>query len=729
MTTFLDTETRSRTPIEHGTDKYTRDAECTIVTWAKDREPVQLWDRLSDPIMPQALEEILLDDSEPLVAHSAKFDFNIVLRSLKIRTRFSRWICTQAQAYSHGLPGSLEMLGVVLGLPLDQQKLVDDAKLIHVFCEPDRGGAWVEPWMQPEAWARFCNYAVRDTESLREIFLRLPSHNFRDLNLDAFHLDFMINERGFGFDEDFARAVVPFLKSAKAKTDAGLAKATGNIVTAGTQRERLLRFLQEKYKLDITNMRASEIRDWLEMDDLNPEVRYLLETRLESAKSSGSKYATGLRKVGPRNRMRHTLQFNGAGRTGRWSGRGYQPQNMQRPMINVRKLNGKQELAPVKADYIDEVIMPGIYSGAALRSDIVYGGPNEAAAISLRHAIVAALGNELVVADWSNIESRVLAWIAGQDWKLKAYILGDDLYKLLASSSLGIGIGDVNDTQRQAFKVVELACGFGGGVGALVTMAATYQMDLEAIAAVVLPLASPAHLKKARKAWRRAFITGEDYALEPHVYMACDVLKQTYRESNNSINQFRYDLDGAIKAAIREPGRGFLIGKCKIFCNGTALIIELPSGRRLIYMSPRIHETTEMDADTGKEVRRQSVSYMTARGKSWRREKAWAGLFVENIVQAIANDVLRWALVRVHQDTLTVPEIREYLETLPEEERTAICLDVHDEIVLDVPKGSYSLKRFLEQLVEPFEWSHGLPLAAEGWQNFRYGKREGQLKI
>jgi DNA polymerase bacteriophage-type len=548
-------------------------------------------------------------------------------------------------------------------------------------------------------------------------------------NLSLWHLDQTINSRGFGFDFELATAAQEFLKKAKAVTDKKFHEATGGAVGAATQRQRLLNYLNEKYQLDIPNMRAAEIREWLEQDDLHPEVRFLLEMRLEAAKSSGSKYGRGLRNVGPRGRMRHTIRFNGAGRTGRSSGKSFQPHNMSRPTITIfNPKTGRLELSPVKAKYIDEVIIPGIYSGRALDNDLVYGGPNEAGALALRHVIKAACGNQLVVADWSNIESRVLAWLANQTWKLDAYRAldagtGKDLYKLLFSQFFGIPYDQVNDTMRQSGKVCELAFGFGGGVGALVTMSAGYNMDLDPLADLVLPKATPEQLAKARKAWRRAFLTNEDYDLPCRVYMACDILKQAYRESNAAINQFRYDLDNCIKAAIREPGRSFFVGKCKIFCMASCLIIELPSSRRLIYWNPRVHEEVVLDPESGKPIHRSYVSYMTARGKQWRREKAWGGLFVENIVQAVANDVLRGALLRLHADTLSVPEVAAYLDTLPEEERTAICLHVHDEVVLDLPSGIYSLKRMISVMIAGEEWSIGLPLQAEGWVNERYGKR------
>lgn len=731
---FVDTETRSRTPISAGNDRYTRAAKCLIVTYALNDGPVKLWQPWMDPRLPADLRAAIDDPECLFVAHNAKFDRAIFRHALGISMLASRWHCTMAQAYAHGLPGSLETLGYVVGLSADQQKLVDDKYLIHMFCVPQGGehGRFIEPGERPDDWAKFCNYAVRDTYALREIYRVLPKHNYQGVNKLWWDLDQRTNERGFQFDAEFARAAVDFLSEAKEDSDSAISAATGAEVTAATQRTRLLTYLQRKHGIDIESLRASEVREWLDHDDLDPEVRFLLEIRLEAGKSSGSKYKRGLVLQSHDERMRHTMQYSGAGRTGRQSHKGFQPGNMARPQLTTRSLKtGRLELVPVEAAYIDKIVMPGIVSKEALNNDLIYGGPNEAASMCLRHAIKAAIGNELLAGDWSNIESRVLAWIADEHWKLEAYRAVDrgegvDLYKLLFNQFFGVPLDEINDTERQSGKVSELAFGFGGGVGALVTMAAGYQMDLAPLAALVLPRATPEQRQKAYKAWRRAFLTCEDYELDPKVYQACDILKQTYRASNAAIDQLKRDVDDAVRTAVQEPGRSFNVAKCTIFATESCLIIQLPSGRRLNYWNPELHHEEVRDPDTDKPIHRNYITYRTARGKGWKLEKAWAGLFVENIVQAIANDVLRWASLRVDRDTWTVPAVAAYLRTLPPEEQTACVLNVHDELVLELPKGLYSLRRMLSIMVQELSWAPGLPLAAEGWVNPVYGKRKGK---
>jgi len=735
---FTDTETRSRLDINTGTDRYTRAAQCMIVTYAFVVGAVKIWLPIFGEPCPQDLKDALDDPEFLIVAHNTAFDRLIYARALGLVTGISRWRCTMAGASAHGLQGSLEGLGQVCGLTEDQAKLVDDKSLIDTFCciQPALG-RFIEPEEAPVEWARFCAYAIRDTEALRTIFNRMPQVNYAGINLRSWMLDQLVNERGFGFDVKLAHAASDFLDLAREASRRVMRENTENQIGSATQAKRLLAYIRNRYDIDIESLRAGDVRDYLESDDLDPILRTVLEERLEAGKSAGTKFKRGLALVGPEDRIRHWCRWSGAGRTGRHAARGYQPHNMARPAITTRRPPGhphagRIELDPVKASTIDDVIIPGIYSQAALNNPLVYGGPFEAVAIAVRHGIVAAQGNELVVGDFKNIESVITAWIAGETEQLEAFQFSfenpkdksKDPYRILAGKMLGKRPEDVNDSERQMGKVCILAFGFGGGVAALVNMAINYQMDLEPLVAIVLPTASPEQLEKADRAWQRAFLTGEDFELQRDTYMACDVLKQSYRTANPMINQLRYDLNTAILEAVADKnGTIYHVGRCTIWCNASFLVIELPSGRRLLYASPTLKQEEIEDPLGGKPWRSRYVTYSTVRGRSWRRERAWSGLFVENIVQAIATDVLRAAMLRVHDDTLTVPAIKAYLETLEPYARTAICLHVHDEIGLDVPRGSYPEARFLAVLKQKEKWMEGLPIAADLWTNPRYGKR------
>ena len=728
---FFDTETRCSVRIYDGTDKYTRAAEPIIASWALDDGPAHVWDILAEPLsMPDELWDALDDNDVTIIAHGAQFDRNVLKYGLSWPTPVERWRCTRAQAYAHGLPGSLEMLGAVLGLPHDQQKLVDDGKLIHTFCIPQFRGAFIQPSDRPADWQRFLGYAKHDAIALREIYKRLPRHNFEGTDLEVWWVDQLANNRGFATDVPLTLACIAVLGRAKYQSDASMVAATKGAVRAATERQRLINYLQRTCGLDIPNLKAATVREYLDADNTRPEIRYLLQMRLDGSKSAGSKFKRALSMLGPEDRIRHALQFGGAGRTGRWSGKGFQPHNMLRPSVAVVK-DGRHELSPVKASYIDEVVIPGIYSGDVLSSPETFGTANEACGLALRHAIVAASGCELVVADYSNIESVKLAWLADETWKLDLFRAKQrdphnkalDAYRLLYSKFFGTPLEKIDDNQRNAGKVVELACGFGGGVGAVVTMAASYNIDLDTLPALILPDADEDSRKKAFKAWRRAFLRAEDFDLEPEVYQACDVLKQKYREANDAINQMRHALGASVRSVILDHDKNFFVAKCQIWCSCDWLIIQLPSGRRLLYANPKIETEVDTDVETGKTQIREYVTYLTARGKSWHRERAWSGLFLENIVQASANDILRNGLRAVHEDALKTPAIAAYLNGRDADERTAIVLHVHDEIVVEVPVGSYPVARLVEMMCNSSPWAAGMPIMAEGWHGPRYGKR------
>lgn len=728
---FYDIETRSPNPITWGQDVYFQPAEYLVGSFCRDDGPGVVWDAINGEPMPADLEDAFRDPTVVFWAHNAQFDRGGTRRLLGIDMPIHRWRCTSAMAASCGYPQSLAGVGAAVDVPVELRKYETGHDLIRLFCIPydEEGRKYYDRSTHPAKWDDFLAYGQQDGIALREVRRRLPTHNYLGENLDTWHINELISERGFGFDEELATAAMKLLDSQRGRHERDMLERTENQVGSATQRAKLMAYFA-RTGLDIPNMRASTISEWLEHDDLSPEIRYLLEARLEAARNSGAKYRRGLEMVGEGSRIRYGIRFSGAGRTGRFSGKGFQPHNMMRPVTYVTKEDGTRSKKPVKSQFILDVLVPGIKAGKVLDNEAIFGGPNEACANALRCAIVAAPGNELVVADWSNIESRVLAWIAGESWKLDAYRavdagVGEDLYKLLFSQFFGKAVADVDDNERQSGKVSELAFGFGGGVGALVTMAAVYEMDLDLLAAPVWASADETARKKAQRAWKRAFLEGEDYDLDPRTYKACDILKQAYRKSNKAINDLRHALDDATKTAIKEPGTVFDVAKCRIWATSSFLIIQLPSGRRLLYAKPRIEEEPHFDFEEGKEKYREYTTYLTARGKGWIRERAWSGLFIENIVQAIANDVLRAALRLVHADALSIPAIRTYLE-LVEGAETAISLHVHDEVALDTPRGTYPVARLVSkmttELIEANYWMRGLPLAAKGWCGPTYKK-------
>lgn len=708
---FIDYESRGSTPIRDGTDAYLAapDARATICTLAVEDEAILLWDMLNER-EPKWFAEVTEDPRITLIAHNSPFDRGVHQRLMRRPSPPNRWHCTRAQAYAHGLPGGLDGLCRALNVPFEFGKIADGKRLIQVFCVPKKDGTYVEPWEAPGEWESFKEYARGDIVSLRAAYRRLPRHNFTSANLRYFWLDAAINERGFAVDLPLIEATVKLLDRAKSRGDAQVSAQTEGAVTAITQRDKLLRYLQSK-GLTLPNMRKSELESTLQRDDISPEQRLLIEARLEGARASGAKYKRAITMhVG--GRLRYTQQFSGAGRTGRTAHKGFQPGNMPRAITynELAKTLAEQHV-PMKSTFIDDIVLPAILDGSAIEHPYLFGGPNTVAANALRHTLIAAPGKEFTDADYRNIESRILAWLAGEDWKCMAYAAadrgeGEDLYRMLYSRFFGVDLNKVSDHERQAGKVVELACGFGGSVGAFVTMAVGYGIDLSTLPTLVLPSADAKSIAKAEKVWWRAFLVREDYDLHPEVFTAIHVLVQMYRHANPKIDGLKRAIGRAVENAVNVRGSYHEVGRCKIWANADVMIVELPSGYRLCYWSPLIEKEQVMDPETGEMEERSYLSFKRARGGHMIRERSWPGLTLENIVQACGNQVLRFGSLEVDA---VYPEVQ--------------VLSVHDSILSEAPKGFIDLEKYTAAMCKGWYWTRGLPLAADGWQGPRFGKR------
>jgi DNA polymerase bacteriophage-type len=728
---YFDFESRSPNPIRWGIDQYFARAEPLILTWAVGDGPVQLADYTngSEPRGALPNPEFWFHDHYTYIAHNAQFDRRVLERLFGCHVPMERMRCTQAQAYAHGLPGSLETLGEVLGIQLRKLTGEDGHKLMLFFCTPrsiTKAGVpiWNEPRDHPEKWEAFKRYAIRDVEALREIHKKLPTHNYQGVNLDTWFLDQRINERGFGFDSELATAASKVLDAAKVKQRRYTAALTDGGVNSVTQRQKLLDWFNNS-GLEIASMKAADIRDALEGDDLDPMHRFLLELRLEGSKSSGAKYRRGLECVGPDGRLRDTMLYSGANRTGRWSGRQYQPHNLPRPSARWEDIDKADPWKPIEA-----IAVPAVRSGDMATIEL-HGGPNAICNDITRSAIIAQGRNELVSADWANIESRFLAWCTENHWKLDYFRAVDrgeaaDSYKALWARFFGMKAEDVTKKERQAAKQLDLACGYLGGTGALVTMAIGNNVDLEELMVGVLDRVPDEIKRKAKNNWRRAFLEGEDFGLQPWVYQSCDALVRLYRQANDAVVDEGYHIGKVVADAMAKPNTLFRAAKCDIWFNGHALIIQLPSGRRLFYWSPQMREEKEVDTETGEIKVRNVFWYKASRGKQWRWLKGWPGLWIENVCQAGCNDVLRLGMLNVQRYCEEDFRISTWLAGLPRNAQTPLVLHVHDEPTCELPTGMlpYETLEWLltDDLKAKHSWMAGIPLAASGWRGGRYRK-------
>ena len=682
---WLDLETYSECDLKaHSTHRYAEHPSTQIIVaqWAlDDGEPVVL-----DMTCPYPgrwrVEQYLLDPGTTIVAHNSHFDRTILRHCWGIDAPIERWQDTMVKALAHGLPGALGKAGEALGVPADLAKDKRGRQLIQMFCKPVRGQRRTRD-THPREWAEFLEYSRQDIVAMREIDRRLPSWNYRTghLELALWHLDQRINDRGVAVDLDLAAAAAAAAEREQARLGEEMAAATHGAVSSAGQRDELLRHIAESYGVDLPDLRADTVRRRLEDGDLPDPLRLLLSLRLEATKTSTAKYAALTRAVSADGRLRNTLQFAGAPRTGRWAGRVFQPQNMPRPTMDTDQI--ETGIAALKA-------------GAA---DLVVDDVMALASNAVRGCIIAPPGRKLCVADLSNIEGRVLAWVAGEGWKLRAFHafdagLGPDLYNVAYGRSFDVDPASITKAQRQIGKVMELALGYEGGVAAFLTFAAVYRMDLDALARAVAATAAPEALDDARRVWAWAVERKRTAGLSEPVYVACEVLKRAWREAHPATVALWRDLAEAVRGAIRTPGVRHEVRMLAVQRDGAWLRIRLPSGRVLCYPSPQLDE-------------HDGISYMGVDQwtRQWTRIKTYGGKLVENVVQAAARDVLAHGMEIVERNGYD------------------IVLSVHDELITEVPdNAAFSWLGLVGMMSIMPAWARGLPLAAAGFETKRYRK-------
>lgn len=686
---WCDTETYQETPISFGTHRYAEGVEIMVWAYAFDDGIVKAYDATTSKPMPDDLLEALSDDETIFVFHNAAFDVT-VLRHAGYDLPIKRVRCTMAQALAHGLPGSLEKLGEVMGIGEDQQKLKDGKSLVRLFCMPRPKKQKLRRATRethPDEWIRFLEYARNDIEAMRAIHRKLPAWNYQGSELALWHLDQTINARGILVDLDLAHAAVKSAERIKEKLAQQTEELTFGEVGAATQRDALLKHILEGYGVELPNLRTSTLEELLSGDgrgrdtDLPEVVRDLIEIRIGASRTSATKYQALIKATSSDGRLRGTLQFCGASRTGRWAGRVFQPQNLSR----VPKYLKKQYDAAVQVIKDDAV-------------DLLYDNPMEVLGACVRGALVAAPGHKFCISDLSNIEGRGLAWAAGETWKLHAFAEfdrghGADLYKLAYAKAFNIPVEEVDDgDQRQIGKVMELALGYAGGVGAFVTFAAAYGINLEALAEQAqLP---DDIMAETSRAWAWATDQGRTYGLSEKVWRVCDGFKRLWRRAHPETVAWWAEMEQAARFAIRTPGVAFECRRVRFIAVRAWLRMILPSGRSLCYPSPRISEEGR-------------ISYMGINqfSRKWCRLGTYAGKLVENCIQGVARDVLASNMPRM------------------EDHGYQILLSIHDEVICETPDtAAFSSDGLSAILATAPDWADGFPLAAAGFETHRYRK-------
>jgi len=677
MKLWIDTETFSETPIKHGTYRYTSDAEVMIVAWAVDDGPVHVEDLTEARTLSAEFYAAAVRTDE-IVAHNAMFDRNV----MRIGP-LEKWRCTMVKAMSHSLPGSLDKLCEILGVAQDKAKHKEGKDLVRLFCMPRPKTSKIRRATRethPAEWQRFLAYAGNDIEAMRAVDKKLPAWNYQGAELALWHLDQRINDRGFAVDIDLARSATDAIDREQMRLAQAAHAHTDGAVNAATQRDTLLEYILAQYNIALDDLKGSTVDRLLADDSLPVAFHDLLRIRQQASTTSTSKYRAIINGATD-GRLRGTLQFNGAGRTGRWAGRTFQPQNLPRPALDN--------------DEIDSGIV-AIKNGVA---DLITDNVMKLCSSAIRGCIIAPPGRKLVVADLSNIEGRMLAWLAGEEWKLHAFRdfdagTGHDLYKLAYAKAFKIAPEAVTKDQRQVGKVMELALGYEGGVGAFLTFAAAYRIDLEAMAATARDTL-PEDLR-AKAADFHAWTEKEKrstFGLSREAFITCDVFKRGWRQGHPNVASLWKELEQTCITAVESPGMTLTCGRFKVRRDGAWLRVGLPSGRALCYPMPRV--------DEGKLTYMGTNQYT----RQWTRLKTYGGKLAENATQAAARDVLAGSMHSI------------------EASGYAIVLTVHDEIITETPdEAAFNVPRLSELMSTPPSWAPDLPLAAAGFDSPRYKK-------
>mgnify|MGYP004657053419 FL=1 len=641
---FLDFETKSAIDIKKcGAFRYIEDEsfDVLLLAYAFDDRPVRIVDFASGETWPEEFLQAIRDPAVTKVAHNAIFERTVIGKLLGY-TPPEKWLDTMHLAAQCGLPLSLDAAGKALGLPEDQAKMREGKALIRYFCQPCKpsktngGRTWNLPEHAPEKWYTFNVYCKRDVETERTIFHTLEHWMPSPEERRFWCLDARINERGVRIDRKMAQFAVAMDQRSKEELTAKAVALTG-----------------------LENPKSvSQVKTWLadqegkEFPSLNKKVvadvvasltsdasREFMALRSELSKSSTAKYEAMLRAACADDHVRGTFQFYGANRTGRFAGRLVQYQNL--PQNHMEDLDEARQL-----------VRGGHYT--ALKA--LYDGVSQPLSELIRTALIPEPGHQFLVADFSAIEARVIAWMAGERWRLDAFQEGADIYCASASQAFHVPVvkHGINGHLRQKGKIMELACGYGGGIGAM-----------------------------------KAFGADKLGMTEAEMQETVDL----WRGSSPRICEFWRSLEkAAIRSVARHAHTVSEIGGIGFDMEQGVLWMTLPSGRRIAYWGARYEESRR---NAGRKV----LSYMgqNQQTKKWERIETWGGKLVENCVQATARDCLREAMFALDAAGF---DIRAH---------------VHDEVIVTEPLGGRSVEEMAALMGGPIPWAPGLPLRADGY--------------
>lgn len=652
----IDIETYSTESItDVGAYKYVQDPEFEVLMYAYsvDFGEVQIVDLAQGEKLPNEIVEAMADDNVIKHAYNASFEYNALLAAgYDVGTRCG-WRCSMFHAMYLGYPSGLAKTGNAIGLPQDKKKDASGKALIKYFSVPCKatkvnGGRTRNlPHHDPDKWGLFKDYCKQDVVAEMEIYKRLSMFPVPDVEQRLWEISDSMNALGVKVDMELVTGALEINNRLSDRLIERAKEITG--IDNPKSTKQVLEWLQERVD-GVENTNKETVSNLLVREDISDDVREFLEIRQELAKASISKYKAMDVCHGTGDRVRGLLQVYGANRTGRWAGRLVQVQNLPRNYIDTLEI----ARSIIKSKDLDLL-------------QAVYGNASDTLSQLIRTAFIPTAGNKFVVSDYSAIEARVVAWLAGEEWVNKVFATHGKIYEATASQMFGVPFelikkGNPEYALRQRGKVATLALGYQGGVGALVAMGAD-KMGL-----------SEEEMTEIVDKWRGA---------NPNI------VKLWHGLNRACINALQTGQDQEI--------RGLIIRyECEAIYGQSFLTIQLPSGRKLFYPKPYIKEN---------QFDKLAVHFFSQKNTKWFPESTYGGKLTENCVQAIARDCLADLLIKLD-------------DRLPD---NPVVMHIHDEVVLDA-KQDLTLNEVCEIMAEPVSWAPGLVLKGAGFESEFYMK-------
>lgn len=649
----IDIETKSSVEIRKaGLYRYAQspDFEILLFAYQMDDAPVEIVDLAQGEKIPERIVEALQSAGVIKHAYNAAFEW-YCLNTAGYRTPLNQWRCTMAHGLYCGYPGGLDAIGKAIGLPQDRQKLATGKALIRYFCVPCRptksngNRTWNLPKHAPEKWQLFKEYCKQDVTAENSILRRLDQYPVPAEEERLWQMDVKMNAFGVRVDEELTDGALYIDEVSRQTLMEEAMGITG--INNPNSTVQLMEWL-ERNGTETDNLRKATVSDLLAGQPAE-NVKRMLEIRQQLGKTSVKKYEAIRNAKGTDGRVRGLTQYYGANRTGRWAGRLVQMQNLPRNYLGT-------------LDEARKIVKKKNYEGLRM----IYGNVPDTLSQLIRTAFIPSDGNKFVVADFSAIEARVIAWLAGEQWVKEVFATHGKIYEATASQMFHVPVekikkGNPEYSLRQKGKVATLALGYQGGTSALIAMGALNMgLTEEELPDIVL---------RWRNANRR--IVDLWYSIEQAA------LKVMQTAEPQAINGLIFALEGDM-----------LYGQC-------FLTVRLPSGRKLFYPKPFLQEN-----QFGKMALHY---YSTGSNKKWGVESTYGGKMTENIVQAIARDCLAETLKRIEDKGLHV------------------VFHVHDEVIIDAPEET-TVDEICGLMAEPIPWAPELILKGAGFEGQYYMK-------